>query len=326
MEDNKKEEIMNQINEVFNSTYTQPVLYLKKAPACDDIKKVVENNDNRLLHNSPLLSNGSLNSAYINICTGDNTNNNPIPSILESRETYNLSYKQIDLTAYNIELYVANNVIMSFCGMLDMTGIYFRKMIDYTPIRTYVQQELYDDNREILRFFKKIFYHSSSISYKELFSVYNDIKTEEEFYESCNKVKAMNLIYSSQLSQIIYRKLCAACDKAIQEILLGTRVSPNKHFMTECGMKYYGIKGDYHDPMISQQVYYRLNVDLVNMIDRFMSAVVVPMDTDLFEIGIYASLYYVFELFRNNHHRDVCIPEDTSDCSDAADDTGVFDF
>lgn len=324
MEENNKEfnreEARDQIAKVFNGTFIQPVLYLKKAPSADDIKNIVDKADGHLLHNSPLLSNGSINSAYVNIMT-DEKSNNPICDILVSDISFQLSAAQIDLTSKNIELYIVNNVLMSFCGMLDMTGHLFRKMIDYTAIKTYLQQELSDD--EILSFIRRILYSSNSYSFRKLFNVNNDITSAEDFYNAADKLRAMNLINSSQLSQILYRKLCAACDKAIQEILLGTRVSPNKHIVTENGMKYYGIKGDYHDVMISQQVYYRLNVDLVNMIDRFMSIVVVPMNNDLFETGIYASLYYVFDLFRKNHYIDA---EDTSDCSDDADDTGFFLF
>ena len=275
------------------NSLTQPILYLEKIPIADKITDIVKKNANCLLHTSPILSSIAMNANVVDRLDCEEFVNNAGPMGMD------LNLVNMRIITEQITNYVVQNTTIAFCNMLDYTGKYFRTLIDYLPLKAYVSNALLERETpsSIYTFFSNIIRRFDHYTFDKAFDIANDNYDHDAgvlytYYQEC----------TSQLCSLIYTKLCEACDKAITEVLLGTRVSPNLKYVVEAGCTYFGIK-NVSIIDAKNEVYFRLNTTLVNMIDKFMQVTVVPMSTAVCEQYLYQSFYYCYAMVENEYIR-----------------------
>lgn len=281
---NDKED--TKIMDAMMNNFTQPILYLQKAPNADIINEIIKNQ--QMLHTAPLEASKCINTFLAKkfIEEGKET-----PDLLSDVSTvYNLDYNQTQIALDEFIMYSIHNTIIGFCTMLDYTGPIFKSIIDYIPIKKYVSDDLLGDTTSIKRILNNFIFSRGKSSFSYIFNTINPI-SEVDISNTYN----LGELFANQLSQALYTKICGACDRAITEVLLGTRTSPNKQYIYDSCCKYFGIK----DKGIStvHEAYYKLNTTLVNMIDKLMAVVVTPMCKRIFMGDTFLNMYYVFDMF-----------------------------
>lgn len=275
----------------------QPILYMRKVPD-DSVIKTKE--DLQMLHTSPIIGTAEI---MLNTVTSRLSEDGFKESLGTSASS--LGFNQTVITVNEFTNYIIQNVMISFCAMLDNAGETFKAMVLNTRIKAIVNEELNSDemtsiNTLVYRFLSR----TGENSYANTFDPSNDsIKSEKDMQIAFDNLIQYNSYIANQLNQLIYYKLCKACDKAISEILLGTRVSPNCKYIVDAGMKYFNLSyKDYNQN--KYEVYYRLNTTLVDMLDKFMCAVVVPMNDLVVHKMSYITYSYMYEIiYRENFQK-----------------------
>ena len=292
------ESINNDLEEM-----VQPVLLMKKALPEESI---IKDGNLEMLHTSPIISSSLL---MLNNVT-KRLSDTEFTEGLGSSGASTLSYNQMEIATNEFTNYLIQNTLISFCNMLDNTGENFKSMVMNTRIKTMIAEEL---NREeydvasirglVLRYVNR----TCNNSYVSAFSNNDKFLSEnnQDIATVFNNLMEFNSQYASQLEQVIFFKLCRACDRAISEVLLGTRVSPNMKYVVDAGVKYFALN-NFKNPVDARyEVYYRLNNTLVNMINKFMMAVVVPMCSLVINKLSYLSYYYIYEvIYRENMEKE----------------------
>ena len=269
----------------------QPILYMRKVPE-DSVIKTKE--DLQMLHTSPIIGTAEV---MLNTVTS-RLSEDGFKESLGSNACRSLGFNQIDITVNEFTNYIIQNVMISFCSMLDNAGETFKAMVLNTRIKSIVNEELNSSNEmsSISLLLNRFLSRTGENSYANTFDPSNEnIKCEKDMQIAFNNLIEYNSHIANQLNQLIYYKLCKACDKAISEILLGTRVSPNCKYIVDAGMKYFNLSyKDYNQN--KYEVYYRLNTTLVDMLDKFMCAVVVPMNDLVVNKMAYITYSYMYEI------------------------------
>ena len=270
-------------------SHIQPVLYMKKAIPDNSILK--KDNAPEMLHVSPIKSSALLTMENV-------TRRLFCNEYTESFGTaaYALGNNQLNITVEEFTNYIVQNTLISFCAMIDNTGELFRAMVLNTRIKGIVQEELLDEENyvsSIKGFISRFLTRQGDCSFISTFDTTKDGFKPEDIDKDFNGLQNFNDNIVSQLDQLIYFKLCRACDRAISEILLGTRISPNQKYIVDAGIKYFGLKMDTSIDY-RYEVYYRLNLELVNMLNKFMSAVIVPMSDLVVNRMAYLTYYYIY--------------------------------
>lgn len=258
----------------------QPLLFLQgDGKETDDLIKYIENN--KLLHSAPAEASSYINAQFTKRIVND--------------EEYAKTIKEFEYYIYNskvltiveeITRYVSQNVLISFCNLIDWTGPVFTEIVSNIPLKAYVSNILNDNEHNgIKNLISRYIHEFSKASYVYCFNPSNDDAKQhlDGLYEK-------NKITSLELAQIIYHDLCKACDDAITESILGTRNVPNLKYIFQTACKYFGIKFVGLDNR--QEIYIKLNATLVHMIDELMGAVIVPMCDQLFAGAMFASYYF----------------------------------
>ena len=290
--------VQKDINEMI-----QPVLFLKKAPVEGSVLHEIKSGEKEMLHTSPIAASATLmvNNIVSRCLKDEEFKNNIGPS------SSCLSTIQKGIAVEEFTNYVIQNTNISFCAMIDNTGDLFRKMICNTRIKQIVYEDLIDNNSglnysyNIRGFISDFIHRRDANSFQKVFNVNTDNGTNEEIRKTFAALADHNEIIISQFCQLIFTKLCISCDKAISEILLGTRVSPNLKYMIDAGIEYFKLNTK-AIPDIKYEVYYRLNTTLTYMLNRFMIAVVNPMVRNLIEYISYLSYYYFFGIISDEYY------------------------
>ena len=286
-----KEEVRNKLGEIIQNGFSQPIIYLKKSPSVDSIKQTIADNNNILLHNTPIAASNAINGELMKQLFQANENGDR-PELIDAARygSWTLNMNQIKIAIEEFSNYIIQNTLIAFCSMMDYTGPIFRSIIDYLPIKQYVSDALNDG--DITHFLQQYMYDCGKNSFGCLFDL--DRTKEETYVADAARVKQYHTLMSTQLNQVIYTKICKACDKAITETLLGSRVSPNKTYIIDKGCKYYSLKETGIET--AHEIYYKLNVDFVHLADKLMGMVVVPMCTNLFESDLFTSFFYIYQM------------------------------
>ena len=284
-------QIMNDMDK-----YIQPVLYMKKAIPANSV--INEKNGTEFLHVSPLVS-----SSSINICnTLANLQSTKFTDSFGVSPAYSLGYNQANITSDEVVNYIVQNVTISFCNMIDNCGDLFKAMVLNTRIKSTVYEALvtsadFNEDISIRTFIHNFITRKGESSYAAVMSndsFYNKDKSDQEIFA---QFKRYQDTITSQLEQLIYFKLCKACDKAISEILLGIKISPNQKYVVDAGIKYFKLDSkNISNVDIRYEVYYRLNLELVDMLNKFMVAVVVPMSSNLIKHILYLMQFFVYDV------------------------------
>ncbi len=284
---NKNNEVSNENNILSNvrESFKQPILYLKQVPNADKINDIIKENANILLHNAPIEASTHINDSLFNKMIR-NEDEGLIDAITSQNNS--LNYNQCYIAVREFCNYIIQNTIISFCTMLDFTGNMYKSIIDYLPIKTYVAESL--NNGDIYTIIDNFIFNNKQNSFDKLMNCTDD----ESFKYISERISSYNIIIISQMNQIIYTRLCEACNKALIEVLLGTRVSPNKSYVVDKACEYFNIKNNGIQTV--HEVYYRLNTDLVNKIDRLMEIVVCPMNYNTFNLKMFSNLFYIFRI------------------------------
>lgn len=277
----------------------QPILYMRKVPD-DSVIKTKE--DLQMLHTSPIIGTAEV---MLNSVTS-RLSEDGFKESLGSSACSSLGFNQIDITVNELTNYIIQNIMISFCSMLDNAGETFKAMVLNTRIKAIVNEELNSDEMpSISTLLYRFLSRTGENSYTNTFDPSNNnIKCEKDMQIAFNNLMEYNSHVANQLNQLIYYKLCKACDKAISEILLGTRVSPNCKYIVDAGMKYFNLSyKDYNQN--KYEVYYRLNTTLVDMIDKFMCAVVVHMNDIVVNKMAYITYSYMYEIISRENFKDI---------------------
>ena len=117
----------------------QPILYMRKVPE-DSVIKTKE--DLQMLHTSPIIGTAEV---MLNTVTS-RLSEDGFKESLGSNACRSLGFNQIDITVNEFTNYIIQNVMISFCSMLDNAGETFKAMVLNTRIKSIVNEELNSSN------------------------------------------------------------------------------------------------------------------------------------------------------------------------------------
>ena len=210
---------------------------------------------------------------------------------------YGYDFNQRKITSEEFTNYIVQTIMTGFCSMIDYTGKIFNSMMSYIRVKNYVYDELTksqamcDIKSDIAMFMDRVMSDGCpDDNYKTLVNLNKDIDFNDK--DLLVRIHDHYMLYGFQLKQLIFSKICRGCDKALSDVLLGIKISPNKGYLIENGCKYYNIK--HNGPDVNYQIYYYLNAELTNMNNRLMEAVVAPAIDKIFDTYLFNSLYFIY--------------------------------
>ena len=282
------------ISNISKHGMVQPILYIRRVDGKDGEPKVAKIlKDNDMLHTAPMNATHDINGCIAEAVTYDERSK----EMFMFNNLWALSNNQNLIYAQEVTNYIVQNTFISFCALLDNTGRNFRDIVDYLPIKRYVLEELNKPTSfgpgNTSDIFELLYRFVSDSSDNSFVGVYNDANIKDNDINAANnKLQAYCTATASQLSQMINSKLCAGCDKALTEYLLGVSNTPNIEFIVKAAYRYFNIKET--EINARYEAYYRLNTTLVHMIDTLMKNSVVHMCDEFFMYNFFASFNYIY--------------------------------
>ncbi len=278
------------IHEISRNGMIQPILYIERVDGKENEPKVaniLKKND--MLHTAPMNASHEINGNLAEAVTYEPKHN----EMFMFENIWKLERNQAEIYTQEATNYIIQHTFISFCAMLDNTGKNFRDIIDYLPIKRYVLEELNKSSRGSLSDINDLLYDFiADTSNNSFVAVYNSVDTIDNIDVANSKLQAYCYAASSQLAQLIYSKICAGCDKALTEYLLGVCNTPNIEFIIKAAYRYFNIKET--EINARYEVYYRLNAALVHMIDILMKNFVTRMCDEFFIVNFFSSFNYIY--------------------------------
>lgn len=281
---NNSDELMDQIG---NGGMIQPIIYLPRATNKDELNNIFSDKD--FLHIAPVnifaLGNKSVQKEYFK-------NSDDVQSL--KPVAYRLNGFNDVYIINAAKNYLYQNSLIVVTGMLDSTGKKFRSIIDYIPIKQYIDKMFKDNSSTYSDPINSILHscidNSGVGTYNYLSDTANPLdgnimRTTHNFYKAAG----------FQISINLFSAICIATSNAINDVIL-LHESPNISYIIDNGCEYFNIsKVNKPHVQIKHELYYYLNAALTDMYKHLFTTVIEPMCIDFCTNTLFSSFFYVYK-------------------------------